>query len=396
MKMNQNEFEVKVNAKIWRFLLNTKNKINLIYGGAGAGKSYALAQFIILYLLQNHTNKYVLITRKVNPSLKLTTYRLIINLLNEYKLSYILHKSEQIIEIPNKNNFIFFRGLDDPEKIKSAEFNYIWIEEATEFSLEDFQQLKLRLRRATNTKNMMFLTFNPVPSWIEEYFFKDRKENDVNMIKLTYKDNPFLDKEYKIILEQLREQNQTMYKIYTLGEFAIPEHIIYSNYQIVDSIPNEFDEIIYGIDFGYNNPTVVLKIGIKDDVFWIIDEIYETHLTNQDLIQKLKSFVHSKNAFIFCDSAEPQRIQEIKRAGFNALPAFKDVKLGIDIVQRQKINIFRSCVNVLKEIKLYQWKQNSQGNILDEPVKFNDHAMDAMRYAISTLINTQKPKISIL
>jgi len=380
--------------KVWRFLLSSPHKINIIYGGAGAGKSYTVAQYLI-YLMLEATNKHILITRKANPALKLTAYRLVLSLLDSYQIPYEHHKADQIIEFKPKRNLIFFRGLDDPEKIKSAEFNYIWMEEATEFTLEDFQQLKLRLRRATgdHRRNKIFLTFNPIPSWIKDYFFDSAKEDDVSILKVTYMDNSFLDREYIALLEQLAEQDKTYHKIYALGEFAIPEHVIYPNFVNIDTPPNKIDEIVFGVDFGYNNPTAVLKVGIKDNEIWILDEVYQSHLTNQDLIDILKQFIAPKSAFVFCDSAEPQRIQELRRAGFNAMPSPKDVKLGIDIVKRHKINILRRCVNTIKEIKLYRWKQDAQGNILDEPIKLNDHAMDALRYAVCGLYNLAKPAI---
>lgn len=397
MMQMMTEVKVKAIKKIWRFLRTTPYKVNLIYGGAGAGKSYTVAQYIV-YLFLYAKNKHILVTRKTNPSLRLTAYRLVLNLLDQYQIPYENHKAEQILEFKPQRNLIFFRGLDDPEKIKSAEFNYIWMEEATEFAVEEYQQLKLRLRRNTmdHRRNQMFLTFNPVPSWIKEYFFDERKEDDIGILRVTYKDNPFLDKEYIRLLEELAEQDKTYHKIYALGEFAMPEHLIYTHYMVEDRAPDVFDDIIYGVDFGYNNPTAVLKIGMKDKEFWILDEIYQTHLTNTDLIDLLKEFVHSKTAMMYCDSAEPQRIQELRRAGFNAQPAEKDVKLGIDVVKRHKLHIIKTCTNTIKEIQLYRWKQDAQGNILDQPVKFNDHAMDALRYAIGSVINVQQPKILFL
>lgn len=309
-------------------------------------------------------------------------------MLEDWKIPHIHHRADQIVEVPETKNLVFFRGLDDPEKIKSAEFNYIWMEEATEFTLEDFQQLKLRLRRATadHRRNQMFLTFNPIPSWIKEHFFEQSRENDVGIIKVTYKDNPFLDKEYIALLEGLAEQDKTHYKIYTLGEFAVPEHVVYPQFAVRTEGPDEFDMVVYGVDFGYNNPTAVLKVGLREEKeIWVLDEIYESHLTNQDLIGVLKQFVEPRTALIYCDPAEPQRIQELRRAGMNAFPAMKDVRIGIDIVKRHRINILSKCVNTIKEIKLYRWKQDAKGNVLDEPIKLNDHAMDALRYAVASV-----------
>jgi len=241
------------------------------------------------------------------------------------------------------------------------------------------------------------MTFNPVPSWLKTYFFDEHKEEDVAILQTTYKDNPFLDREYIQMLEELQEQDETYYRIYTLGEFAEPEHLIYTKYNVEDRAPDSFDEVIYGLDFGYNNPTACLRIGIKDQEIWILDELYRTHLTNADLIDLLKEFVREKAAPIYCDSAEPQRIEEIQRAGFNAWPSAKDVKLGIDFVKRQKLHILRSCENTLKEIRMYKWKEDAKGNILDEPVKFMDHCADALRYAVYTHLHERgTPNIRFL
>ena len=374
---------VKVIKKIYSFLKNSeKQKEVVVYGGAGSGKSYTVAQFLIIEKLLKQRNKRLLVTRKYNPSLRVTTWRLIHELLNDLEIPYLENKTEQVLQLPRRNE-IFFRGLDDAEKIKSSEFNYIWIEEATEFEFEDYLQLKLRLRRATNSVNQMFLTFNPVAGWTQKQFF-EQESDDVAILHTTYLDNPFLDIEYTKMLELLKDQDEAYYQIYTLGQFAILKNKIYSNYQIVSKMPGSFDEIIYGVDFGYNNPSVILEIGLKDDNIYITKELYETRLTNEELIEKLKYFVKNKNAEIYADSAEPARIEEISRAGFNIYPAKKDIKNGIDFIKRKKIYIHETCTNTIKEIQSYKWKEKKDGEILDEPVKFLDHAMDALRYAVYT------------
>jgi phage terminase large subunit len=385
--------KIKVNKKIYDFLEDSNAKINVVYGGAGSGKSYTVTQFLILERLLKYKNKHLLITRKTNPALKQTAYRLMLEWLNKFQIEYEERKSEQIIKLPNGSE-ILFRGMDDPEKIKSSEFNYIWMEEATEFSFNDFLQLRLRLRRANaGQRNQMFLTFNPVSSWATDYFVRQEQE-DTAILKTTYKDNMmFLDQDYIKTLENLLDQDYGFYQIYTLGEIATLENQIYNNYSIVKQLPKEFDEIIYGLDFGFNNPTSCLKIGLKDDNPYIIKELYKTHLTNTDLINELENFVDNKNDEIYADSAEPARIEEISKAGFNIYPAKKEVNNGIDFLKSKKIYIFEECVNTIKEIKNYVWKTDKNGNILDEPVKFQDHAMDGMRYAVYT--HTKRPIIRI-
>lgn len=376
------EARVKVIKKIYAFLQECrKQKEIVVYGGAGSGKSYTVAQFLIIEKLLSNRNKRLLVTRKYNPSLKVTTWQLVHEILNKLEIPYMENKTEQVLQLPRRNE-IYFRGLDDAEKIKSSEFNYIWMEEATEFDYEDYLQLKLRLRRATNSVNQMFLTFNPVAGWTQKQFF-EQENDDVAILHTTYVDNPFLDSEYTKMLELLKEQDKAYYQIYTLGEYAKLKNKVYNNYVIVKDVPAKFDEIVYGLDFGYNNPTACLKVGIKDDDIYILDELYETHLTNEDLIEKLKDFIDNRYDEIYSDT-EPDRIKEIERAGFNiraAKKAKQKVANGIDLLKRKKIYIHEDCINTIDEIKNYKYKEDSKGNILDEPVKFKDHAMDAMRYA---------------
>lgn len=382
------ESVIKVIDKIYSFLEDDKHKINLIYGGAGSGKSYTVAQYILLEIIAKHPNKTILVTRKYNPSLKLSSIKLFKELLeNSIPLPYKERKAEQCLIFPNGCE-VYFRGLDDPEKIKSMEFNFIWLEEATEFTQDDYEQLRLRLRKATHdTRNRMFLTFNPIGkhSWIYKHFFQE-KQKDTAILHTTYKDNPFLEKEYVEMLENLVNTDRYYYEVYVLGKFAELFNVIYDNWEVIreNQLPKDFDEIIYGVDFGYNNPSACLEIGLKDNEIYILREIYQKGLTNNDLMELLEDFMYSKTAPLYADSAEPDRIQELEDRGFYVYPAKKSVKDGIDYVKRFKIYISRRCTHTIEEIEQYKWREDREGNVLEEPVKLNDHAMDALRYAVFT------------
>jgi phage terminase large subunit len=117
--------------------------------------------------------------------------------------------------------------------------------------------------------------------------------------------------------------------------------------------------------------------------------LYETRLTTNDLVERFKDIGVSRTIEIYCDNAEPKTIEELKRAGFNAWEADKDVTEGIRKVKSYPLFITEDSSNILKEIKSYKWKSDVNGKPVkdkdkDEPVKFNDHSMDAMRYAIFT------------
>lgn len=350
-------------------------------GGAGSSKSWSVAQHIIVKACEEK-NKRILVTRKTLPSLRITAYKLITDLLKEYDLPYEINKSEMVITTPTGTE-ILFKSLDEPEKIKSAEFNYIWVEEATEINLDDYRQLNLRLRRQNELQNQMFLSCNPISrlSWVYRELC-EISHDDVAINRSTYKDNPFLDKEYISQLEGLINQDINYYKIYTLGEWGILKNIIYSNYDTVDMLPESFDDIFYGLDFGFNNPSALVKVMVKDNEFYLQEMLYKSGMTNRDIINTLQD--QKITNIIYADTAEPARIEEICQNGFWCKPAEKDVEDGIDYVKRQKLHISSDSTNILKEIGGYKYREDKDRNVLEEPVKFNDHLMDAIRYALYT------------
>lgn len=156
-----------------------------------------------------------------------------------------------------------------------------------------------------------------------------------------------------------------------------------------------FPEIIYGLDFGFNQQTGLLEIGIKDNEYYLRELIYETKLTNQDLISRMCELIKDKNAFIYADNAEPDRIEEIHRAGFFGIRAAdKSVKDGLDYCKRLKFYTLESNVNLNAEVYSYKYKEDkNSGIVLDEPVKFRDHLMDCKRYACYTHCKAEKPFI---
>lgn len=373
------EIRIKRLPTFRKFLDKRIKRINVIYGGAGSGKSHGMAQLFIRRLYEEQDIR-MLVLRKTLPALRITAYQLILDLLREYNLPFALNKSEMLIR--NGTSEILFKSLDDPEKIKSYEGNYLWIEEATEISYEDFTQLNLRLRRKNIEHiNQMYLTFNPISRfhWLNTQLIESTR-GDIAMHHSTYKDNPFLSKDYIAELEGLTDEN--FYKIYTLGEFGELKNIIYINY-IIEDLLDEYESTFYGLDFGFNNPTALLEINERDGEYYERELLYQTHLTNQDLIGKLKMLI-KQGCTIYADSAEPARIEEISRAGFDIRPANKSVKDGIDFVKSQRIHIDRNSPNLIAEKHGYKYREDRNGNVLDDPVKFRDHLMDCERYAIYT------------
>lgn len=368
-------------------------RINVVYGGAGSGKSVAVAQEIVRRLA-TETDIRILVTRKTLPALKITALVLIREVLAAAGVPYELNKSDLVITVgPNE---CLFKSLDDPEKIKSFEANYIWVEEATEIARNDLLQLNLRLRRQNrNGDNRIFLTFNPVDQyhWLITEFVNANRDN-VAIHHSNYRDNiKFLSPEYVAELEGLVSQDENYYRIYCLGEPGVLKNTIYTNYDTIPEMPGA-GELFYGLDFGFNNPTALAEIRYYDGEPYIAERLYESGLTNADVIARLESLGVPHHAPIYADAAEPARIEEMQRAGWNVHPAAKDVADGIDCVKRHRLHLLADSPNLLGEIRSYKYREDRNGIVLEEPVKFRDHLCDAVRYALYTHLPKQGDTIA--
>jgi len=374
-------------------LLFDKSRYLLLYGGAGSGKSYFAAQKVLLRILadakRGRKHKF-LVLRKTQPAARKSVYALLKYWLAAWGMLHPLVVRENKVEMTFtfwNGSVIICGGLDDREKLKSVEgVTGMWLEEPTELSRDDFLQANLRLRGRRNVYKQIIMSFNPISkmNWLYEEFFAKERRN-AKILRTTYKDNLFIDEEYIQELLYLAEQDSTYYQVYAEGEWGVLQNIIYSTFDVSsESWPETFDEKIYGLDFGFNVQSALVEINWYDGHPFERELLYERKLTNQDLIGQLEALGVDKGSPIYADSAEPDRIQEIENAGYLVYPAQKRVKDGIDYVKRMRPTIHPESVNLLKEVESYKWKEDRHGNVLDEPVKFRDHLMDARRYAYYT------------
>jgi phage terminase large subunit len=237
------------------------------------------------------------------------------------------------------------------------------------------------MQLAMRTRGKILIDFNPedMDHWIYELI----KEDKAVLIKSTYKDNPFLPKEQVDFIENMINSDENYYKTYVLGERPTSHTRIYTHFKQYTDEP-EVEDFCYGLDFGYNHPTVLVKTSFKNNMVYVEEILYKSGLTINDLIQLMNTLNVDKYRKIYCDSARPEIIEELRRAGYTRADlSDKSVKAGIDKVKSMEIFIHYESINLLKEYKLYNWKTSGE-NILDEPVKLNDDGMDAMRYAIHT------------
>jgi phage terminase large subunit len=246
---------------------------------------------------------------------------------------------------------------------------------------------------AFRTKRKIVCDYNPSEpySWVYDDV---ETRDDCEVFVTTYKDNPFLEKELIHEIELLKDSDDEYWTIYGLGQIGSGGVRIWTHWRETPGLiwPHDRGETVYGLDFGYNNPSALVEVTHYDNGLYWREMLFGAKLTNADLIAKLKRIPELRNKLIIADSAEPQRIEEIKRAGFRIQPAFKVVKDTVDFVKSKPLFIHEQSGNILREVKRYSWKTDKEGNVLDEVVKFDDHTLDAGRYA-SFYFNKPKAKL---
>jgi len=356
--------------KNWTSLTNGQTRFIINQGGSRSSKTYSLCQVIIVYCLQN-PNKVVSIVRKTFPALRATVMRDFFEIMKDLEIyDKANHNMSENIYRFNNGSIVEFFSVDDEQKIRGRKRDLGWCNEANELYFEDFQQLNMR------TESKLIFDYNPSESasWLYEL-----PEEESILIKSTYKDNPFLPESIKRQIEDLKRTDEALYQIYALGEKAISKSNIYSNWTFVREKPLRFQNYVYGLDFGYNHPTALVRIYWHEKDIFIEPVIYESYLTTSQLIEKFGQLGIDKNTDIIADYARPEIIAELQIAGYNVSNANKVVKKGIDNVKTFGVY----CLDdprVKKEYDNYKWKKVGD-TITDEPVKLFDDAMDAIRYA---------------
>jgi len=361
-------------------------RIRGIQGGSSAGKTIATLLYLIARAQTDEIPTLTSVVAESLPHLKRGAMRDFLNIMREhgYYVDDRWNRSDFTYEFETGSKIEFF-GVEQPEKVKGARRDRLFVNECNNVPYEAFSQLEIR------TKEFIILDWNPSEEfWFYQMIDKSNEKmyrKDVEHIILTYKDNESLDARIIEALEQ-RKGNKSWWRVYGEGLLGEIEGRIYTGWRVVDDVPFEARLERYGVDFGYtNDPTAIVAV-YKYDGGFILDEVcYEKGLSNKQIADVLKNL---DRALVVADSAEPKSIDELKLYGCSVIPAKKgrdSVRTGIQLVQSQRISVSRRSVNLLKEYKKYMWKFDKEGLPISPnvPDKSDDHLLDAMRYAIETV-----------
>ncbi len=382
-------------------LLENKAEFLHFCGGAGSGKSRFVAQKeIAKSYLWSRRGRKTLVVRKVFNTLKDSCYAELKGVIYNWKREADFDILRSPLSITNKITGVefIFRGFDDPEKIKSVtDVDRVWYEETTESDNRDeLDQLRLRLRGYEEVQ--ITLSYNPIN--VFHYLnteFHEKEDSKHYVHRSTYRDNEKLlakDPNYASYIESTKVTNPAYYKVYGLGEWGQnSEGLVYPEYTTEWT---DAEVQFYGLDFGYNDPTALTEHAVVDnfksdkkDFYWN-EVIYETHLTSAMIIDRMNEKGVSKSKPIIADSARPEMIADIRRAGFNVKPCTKykgSVKDGINRVKKFNIKIKAGSKNIFREIQNYSWLEKDGRFHDDEPRDAVNHAMDAGRYGLESVID---------
>lgn len=383
-----------------------ENRYNVYFGGRGSGKTiFVLSKLLIKGLKEKRT---ILLMRKYGTTLKFSVWKELKEAVSRFKLNQWFQFYETDYTAVCKLNGTTFKclGLDESEKIKGfSEISDVLLEEATEFTAEDFELIDGTVRSIIYTLPLqIYLLFNPVSkvNWVYKYFGFDTGIVPPNtfILKTTYLDNPFLSADYIARMENMKRTNPNRWKIEALGDFVSLDKLVFNNWKVEDF--NHADikgDLLVGLDFGFVNDISALTASLlleDEKKIYIFKEWGATNKTNEELANIISSLGFSKSTII-ADSAEMKSIEELKRKGITRIkPAVKgadSILHGIQKLQQYEIIVHPSLEGLITELENYSWQKDKKTNeYVNKPIDDFNHYIDSLRYSLQCVDNTKKIK----
>lgn len=381
-------------------------RYQIFYGGRGSGKTiFAMDKLVIKGLKEK---RMILLMRKTTASCKFSVWKELKEAVARMNLTkyFTFYESDYSAVCSLTGTVFKCTGLDIAEKIKGfSEISDVLLEEATEFTPEDFELIDGTVRSVKYLLPLnVILLFNPVSkaNWVYKRFGFDTgiTPQDTFILKTTYLDNPYLSEDYIKRMENMRLTNPARWKIEALGDFVSLDKLIFQNYKVEEYDYTQIKgQLLVGLDFGFIADPSVIVASILDEPskrIYIFKEWGAQGKTNQELIKVIQSLGFAKSVII-ADSAEQKSIEEIKRGGITKIkPAVKgpdSIIHGLQQLMNYELIVHPDCEGVLTEFENYAWqKDRVSGEYINKPLSNGfDHYCDALRYSLQCA-NTNKLK----
>ena len=384
------------------YITDYSSRFEFWYGGAGSAKSYSITQKIIIRCCNERIK--ILVCRRYGSTLRNTCFSLFKEVLEKWKLTpYVkIKESDFSITFPNGSQIIMM-GLDEETKLLSLNnIGTIWIEEAFEVPRDIVEQLNLRMR-SQNENQQIIMSWNPISinSYLYDFAELNPPENSRKIFS-TFKDNPFLSKEYIEAMEDMRVRNPAKARIYYYGQYgANPEGLVIQNWRTEEFDPMQLASLGYehrvGMDLGWVDKSAIIDslYDRQNKTIYVFNEFYKSGCQLSELACQIEN-MGLKKCKIFVDAAEPRSIQFFRQEGINATPCKKgadSVKAGLMFLQDNLIIVHPKCKNFIMELENFSYiKSKLTGEWTEDTTHEWSHAVDACRYAYSDIYTNPKLK----
>ena len=371
----------------------------VISGGRASGKSTQAAAYFLMRLMGKDYFRGV-ISRYTQKSISSSIYRDVLDLIAEWGLTpYLTIKGDEI-RLTGSRNMITTHSMRLQEGTVTSKgkglskVTHLLIDECTELPSEEEYIKLIDSFRQKDAERKIFLLFNPTSKshWIyKRFFLPDGRPNPRwaethGYLHTTYRDNIDNLSPQKIQeWEDSKSYDPEYYTHHILGEWTdVGQGQVFTTWKF-DYQPDTDAECVYGLDWGFaSDPTAVVKVSKRGKKLWIQEMLYQSGLTNEDIVQRMEAVGIPKTATIYADSAEPKSIETLRRLGYRnikaALKGPDSVRAGIDRVRTYEVFADPESPNLIDEYYNYVYREGT-----DKPVDSWNHLMDALRYACETL-----------
>lgn len=374
-------------------------------GGRGSTKS-SFVSLNIIDLIMKHTDMHAVVMRQVADTLRGSVYQQTLWAIDALGLSDEFHATLSPLEITRKSTGqkIYFRGADDPGKVKSIKvpFGYIgilWLEELDQFTgPESVRKIEQSVVRGGDIA-YIFKSFNPPKSasnWANKYIKIPKETRLVTWSNYTQVPEAWLGKPFLEEASFLKEVNPDAYENEYMGVANGSGGSVFDNVKIraiTDDEISQFDHVLNGVDWGWY-PDLYAFVRVHYDPARLRLYIYREYTcnkkSNRQTADELIKLGVTSNDLITCDSAENKSIGDYKSYGLFARPAEKGPgsrEYSYKWLQslREIVIDNARCPVAAEEFLDYEYDRDKEGNVISGYPDGNDHCIDAVRYATNSI-----------
>lgn len=389
-KSHSNVQEVEIlHSRVFEETLATTQRIVINRGGTRSTKTVSICDIIGLWLFSGtHSDNLppddsgvFTIFRRYKSDIERTVLNDWHSTLTKFQLWNALEVNKTLKTFVFGKRMVRFMGFDDEDALRGYASTHCYLNEADQMTWGAFNQV------APRTTGRLFIDFNPDDEdiWINRQLEQKRKveKGDVAVIVSSYRDNDFLTDVQVEEIEYRQHNDPVWWAAFGVGEYASKRGRIFM-YDVVAEVPTDAPLKGYGLDFGYtNSKTALVKCWETDTDLWFQGLLYESGLQNADIDSRLSSIITNKKDYIIADCAEPKAIDFLASCGWNIHPALKgtdSINNGISTMKGKRIHLVAGDEHLQQNFRGYKWKEDKNGNALNEPIKIDDHYPDAARY----------------